>query len=199
MSIRGVRPPSPPPIGDDPGHMTDGALLGIVQSLQHLHDELEAYQPPSVIHPDIESQKPRSPFIFRFLWPSKNAERRGWILDHLPMGLYMYGDVGSGKTMLMDMFFETVPANITAKTRVHFHQFMQDVHRRMHAKKMQRGLDFDALPSVAADLAAKGSLLCLDEFQCTDVADAMILRRHVRPTASLLPAAAPSASHIRNV
>lgn len=91
----------------------------------------------------------------------------------------MYGGVGSGKTMLMDMFYETLPANVSAKMRVHFHNFMQDVHRRMHAKRMEHGLEFDALPSVAADIAEKGSLLCLDEFQCTDVADAMILRRQI--------------------
>lgn len=91
----------------------------------------------------------------------------------------MYGDVGSGKTMLMDMFYGTLPMNVSSKMRVHFHNFMQDVHRRMHMKKMEYGLDFDALPSVAADIAEKGSLLCLDEFQCTDVADAMILRRQI--------------------
>ena len=79
--------------------------------------------------------------------------------------------------MLMDMFYETLPANIASRTRVHFHNFMQDVHRRMHAKKMKHGLEFDALPSVAANIAEEGRLLCLDEFQCTDVADAMILRR----------------------
>jgi protein AFG1 len=93
----------------------------------------------------------------------------------------MYGDVGSGKTMLMDMFYDTLPQNISRKTRIHFHNFMQDVHRRMHVKKMQYGLDFDALPFVAADLAENSTVLCFDEFQCTDVADAMILRRQQPP------------------
>lgn len=89
----------------------------------------------------------------------------------------MYGDVGSGKTMLMDLFYHTLPSNITFKTRIHFHNFMQDVHKRMHLKKMEHGMDFDAMPSVTADIAAKSTVLCFDEFQCTDVADAMILKR----------------------
>jgi len=89
----------------------------------------------------------------------------------------MYGDVGSGKTMLMDLFYDTLPPNITSKTRIHFHHFMQDVHKRLHKMKMEHGTDLDAVTFVAADIAEKGSVLCFDEFQCTDVADAMILRR----------------------
>lgn len=90
----------------------------------------------------------------------------------------MYGDVGSGKTMLMDLFYETLPQNIKFKTRIHFHNFMQDVHRRLHAMKEKHGSDLDAILYVAADIAEKGSVLCFDELQCTDVADAMILRRY---------------------
>ncbi|KAK6341794.1 hypothetical protein TWF730_001286 [Orbilia blumenaviensis] len=97
--------------------------------------------------------------------------------EHTPLGLYLHGDVGSGKTMLMNMFYLTLPPNILRKRRIHFHAFMQDVHRRMHKEKMKHGSSFDALPFVAADLAEEASVLCFDEFQCTDVADAMILRR----------------------
>ncbi|KAF3922803.1 hypothetical protein AA313_de0209789 [Arthrobotrys entomopaga] len=97
--------------------------------------------------------------------------------DNTPLGLYLHGDVGSGKTMLMNMFYLTLPPNIKRKKRIHFHAFMQDVHRRMHQEKMKHGSSFDALPFVAADLAEEASVLCFDEFQCTDVADAMILRR----------------------
>lgn len=100
---------------------------------------------------------------------------------NLPKGLYMYGDVGSGKTMLMDMFYDTLPSNIQSKTRIHFHNFMQDVHKRLHAMKAELGSDLDAIKYVAADIAEKGRVLCFDEFQCTDVADAMILRRFVGP------------------
>jgi protein AFG1 len=99
------------------------------------------------------------------------------IPDSLPKGLYMYGDVGSGKTMLMDLFYDTLPPNITRKTRIHFHAFMQDVHKDLHRMKMQHGVDIDAIPFVAAHIAQRSSVLCFDEFQCTDVADAMILRR----------------------
>lgn len=93
----------------------------------------------------------------------------------------MFGDVGSGKTMLMDIFYDTLPHNVTSKTRIHFHSFMQDVHKRLHAMKMEHGTDLDAVLYVAADIAENGSVLCFDEFQCTDVADAMILRRYVAP------------------
>ena len=91
----------------------------------------------------------------------------------------MYGDVGSGKTMLMDMFYDTLPHSVTSKTRIHFHNFMQDVHKQLHAMKIAHGSDLDAILYVAANIAEKGSVLCFDEFQCTDVADAMILRRYV--------------------
>ncbi|KAI9845471.1 MAG: hypothetical protein M1838_001712 [Thelocarpon superellum] len=79
--------------------------------------------------------------------------------------------------MLMDMFYDTLPENIASKTRIHFHNFMQDVHKRLHAMKVAHGIDFDAIPFVAADIAQQGNVLCFDEFQCTDVVDAMILRR----------------------
>jgi protein AFG1 len=97
--------------------------------------------------------------------------------ENLPKGLYMYGDVGSGKTMLMDLFFDTLPSNIIHKTRIHFHNFMQDVHKQLHKMKAQHGSDLDCIPFVAAEIAEKSTVLCFDEFQCTDVADAMILRR----------------------
>ena len=97
--------------------------------------------------------------------------------EFVPQGLYLHGDVGSGKTMLMDMFYQTLPPNITSKTRIHFNQFMQDVHKKLHVLKMRHGSDFDAIPFVGAELAEAGSVFCFDEFQCTDVADAMILRR----------------------
>lgn len=94
--------------------------------------------------------------------------------------MYLFGDVGSGKTMLMDLFYDTLPSSVKTKTRIHFHNFMQDVHRRLHQMKMEHGNDIDAVPFVAADIAEQGNVLCFDEFQCTDVADAMILRRCAR-------------------
>ena len=77
--------------------------------------------------------------------------------------------------MLMDLFYNTLPARIIHKKRVHFHAFMLDVHKRMHmAKSAGAG---DPLMPVARDLANEAHVLCLDEFQVTDIADAMILRR----------------------
>ncbi|KAI6708647.1 hypothetical protein JHW43_008819 [Diplocarpon mali] len=151
---------------------------GIIESLQHLHDELRVYHAPPTIHPTIESHKPPAKSMLGWFFGSKPKKPRlQEIPDNLPRGLYLFGDVGSGKTMLMDMFYETLPSSVTSKTRIHFHNFLQDVHRRLHHMKMEHGNDLDAIPFVAADIAEKGNVLCFDEFQCTDVADAMILRR----------------------
>ena len=140
---------------------------------------LTDYHAPRVVHPSIESLKPPPQSFLRALFHQKRPKRSSTVMPpNLPRGLYMYGDVGSGKTMLMDMFYDTLPHNISSKTRVHFHNFMQDVHHRLHVMKTEHGNDLDAVQFVAADLAEKGSVLCFDEFQCTDVADAMILRRY---------------------
>ncbi|MCJ1479341.1 Palmitoyltransferase zdhhc13 [Lambiella insularis] len=156
----------------------DDHQRGLVQSLQDLHDMLAEYTPPKIVHPSISSLKPRSKSWIGSLFQSRPpAKLSTQIPSNLPKGLYMYGDVGSGKTMLMDMFYDTLPPNITSKTRIHFHNFMQDIHHRLHVIKTQHGDDLDAILYVAADIAEKGSVLCFDEFQCTDVADAMILRR----------------------
>ncbi|MCJ1366049.1 hypothetical protein MMC16_005174 [Acarospora aff. strigata] len=156
----------------------DDHQRGIVQHLQDLHDTLKDYHPPKVVHPTIESLKPHSTSFFGSLFHRKGSKAASTeIPPNLPKGMYMYGDVGSGKTMLMDLFYDTLPPNITSKTRVHFHNFMQDVHKRLHQMKMEHGTDLDAVTFVAADIAEKASVLCFDEFQCTDVADAMILRR----------------------
>jgi protein AFG1 len=130
------------------------------------------------VKPSVVEVQPEAPSLFGRLFGSKPKEQPiEEIPEDLPRGLYLYGDVGSGKTMLMDLFYDTLPSGVTSKTRIHFHNFMQDVHRQLHVMKMRYGNDVDGIPYVAANIAEKGNVLCFDEFQCTDVADAMILRR----------------------
>src|SRR5690606_33596186 len=94
-------------------------------------------------------------------------------------GLYVHGEVGRGKTMLMDLFFELVP--VRRKRRAHFNDFMADVHDRIqkHREKLKRGetKEKDPIPPVAKALAQEAWVLCFDEFTVTDIADAMILSR----------------------
>ena len=113
--------------------------------------------------------------------------RKPKVSDNSQRGLYLWGGVGRGKTMLMDLFFERAPGGEAGSTtrstkrRVHFHAFMQDVHARIHAwrqlQKSAKEKSADPIPPLAEELAGEAQLLCFDEFAVTDVADAMLLAR----------------------
>jgi len=99
-----------------------------------------------------------------------------------PRGLYIYGGVGRGKSMLMDLFFDHAP--VRKKQRIHFHEFMQDVHGAVHAWRQRettatapKSAGGDPIPSVVDRIMKRTVLLCFDEFQVTDITDAMILGR----------------------
>ena len=111
--------------------------------------------------------------------PAPRAGWRGWFggggapAPQAPRGLYLWGGVGRGKSMLMDLLTEAAP--ISAKRRVHFHEFMQEIQAGLNEAR-KRG-EQDAIRPVAEAVAERARLLCFDEMQITDIADAMIVGR----------------------
>lgn len=93
--------------------------------------------------------------------------------------IYIYGGVGRGKSMLMDMFFSVIP--VTRKRRTHFHAFMLDVHERIHRWRAEKHKSrTDPIIHIAKEIAKENWVLCFDEFQVSDIADAMILGKLFR-------------------
>ncbi|MBV8033557.1 cell division protein ZapE [Roseateles sp.] len=130
------------------GYTADPAQLRAVSALQRCQDEWAAY-------------KARR----------SNAVTKLLVRPPIPRGVYMYGGVGRGKSFLMDCFFQAVP--LTRKTRLHFHEFMREVHRELQELK---GIA-DPLEELGKRIARRFRLICFDEFHVADVTDAMILHR----------------------
>jgi len=130
------------------GYKADPAQLRAVAALQRCQDEWADY-------------KARR----------SNAVTKLLVRPPLPRGVYMYGGVGRGKSFLMDCFFQAVP--LTRKTRLHFHEFMREVHRELQELK---GIA-DPLEELGKRIAKRFRLICFDEFHVADVTDAMILHR----------------------
>lgn len=130
------------------GYQADAAQMAAIDRLQLFYDDWVSYK-----------QARSSPLRKLFKRPS------------IPRGVYMWGGVGRGKSFLMDAFYQTVP--LKRKARLHFHEFMQGVHRELDKVKGQS----DPLDAVAASVAKRYRLICFDEFHVSDIADAMILYR----------------------
>ncbi|CAN8326205.1 unnamed protein product [Cochlearia groenlandica] len=149
------------------GELLDGDLcqLGTLRELQRLYDELVESSDACRLDRYSASSKPtRSNWFWnKFVTQSSVSPVKG---------LYLYGGVGTGKTMLMDLFFHQLPVSWRAQ-RIHFHNFMLSVHSRLQKHK---GLE-DPLEVVGLEIADEAILLCLDEFMVNDVADALILNR----------------------
>jgi len=152
----------------DGGDVTyDPVQVRAVHHLDALYDEVLQYGGP----------KPNAEVSSSSGWWQKLTGKSGATQEEAvdaPKGLYLYGGVGCGKTFVMDMFFDNVP--VERKLRVHFHEFMLDIHKQMHELRRQ-GFHEDPIPHIADKLLEDSWLLCFDEFQVTDVADALILRR----------------------
>jgi protein AFG1 len=136
--------------------------------LQKLHEQLEGYQ-PAPCKPESPRQSLLSSIGASFGFSKSRASPTLG-----PKGIYLYGGVGAGKSMLMDMFYNS--ATTTLKQRTHFHQFMQALHHRVHELRTVDQVA-DPIPILGYEIATKSWLLCFDEFQVTDIVDAMLLRR----------------------
>ena len=149
----------------------DKFQLNAIKELQALYDRL-------VSHPEKKTAtKFSTPQSNRWLdnfFLTKKNEIKIEFFDSV-QGVYMWGGVGCGKTYIMDIFYDDLP--IKMKRRVHFNSFMLDVHKRLHQIKLSSSQKATYLMSVLVDdLMELGHVICFDEFQVTDIADAVILK-----------------------
>ncbi|MDM7932289.1 cell division protein ZapE [Tabrizicola sp.] len=147
---------------------------------QTLTQIYEARVADGTLRPDPAQHAVLAPLEALRVWLEENATRRVGLFAGLfarpiipPKGMYLWGGVGRGKSMLMDLF--TDATDIPAKRRVHFHAFMQEVHRGMHEAR-KRGVE-DAIAPVAEAIIRDTRLLAFDEMQISDITDAMIVGR----------------------
>lgn len=156
----------------------DAHQIKALKVLQRLRDELDHIDPASLAT-RTSGPKPTNSFFAH--WFSQVASTTSRILNiSPPKGVYLHGGVGCGKTFLMNLFYHSITDDhpwAKAKQKIHFHKFMLRVHQEMHVARKQGGIVDDILPAVVSKTLAQGRLLCLDEFQVTDVADALILQR----------------------
>ncbi|MBA5724168.1 cell division protein ZapE [Candidatus Liberibacter sp.] len=163
-------------------------MSGILRSFRIVRDRLAELIHDGKLRHDPGQERIAASFdrVLDDFYKRKDLRKwRSWLLSffqrrsHCIKGLYLYGDVGQGKSMLLDLFFTLAP--VEKKRKFHFYEFMEEVHRRiaMHRKKLGSGesQEYDPILPVAASIVAEASLLCFDEFMVTDVADAVILSR----------------------
>jgi peroxisome-assembly ATPase len=146
----------------------DPHQLEALASLQALREDL--MRPPPVISRPVQQAASFWQSLFKPQLPSI-------LQPSAPLGVYLHGGVGCGKTFLMNLFYDSYDGPYT-KQKIHFHKFMLRIHQDMHAARHSGVNVADAvLPRVIESTMSQGQLLCLDEFQVTDVADALILQR----------------------